>query len=367
MPLFMDFHIVSDITIEEVKKAHIADKSVQEKYGVKYHQFWINQEAGTIFCLIEAPDIESCEKVHQEAHGNIACKIVEVEGGFYKLFMGDSHYLDQGIVLNENGTIDKGYRYVLVIDILGVTKAKNSTDLPQLSIPDKPRSLIRKIIPTYHGRELRAHDGSDIVCVFTESDEALDCALEIQNALLHNMAESEDPSWKITFKMGVGGGQPITLNDNFFEKTIRLSRRLSLIADKNEIMVSNLAFKQCSFIDEVEKDLPINIIHSAEEEFLEEIFSITEENLSDNEFNVEKLCRDIGISRTQLYRKVKAVTGRSPIVFIRDLRLNRALSLIKENKYNLSEIALEIGYSNPSYFSKCFREKYGVKASNIHF
>jgi AraC-like DNA-binding protein len=80
---------------------------------------------------------------------------------------------------------------------------------------------------------------------------------------------------------------------------------------------------------------------------------------------VEKLCRDIGFSRSQLYRKVKAVTGRSPVEFIRDLRLTKALSLIKENRYNLSEVALEIGFNSPSYFSKCFREKFGVKASNV--
>ena len=101
MPLFMDYHIISDIDIDAVKEAHIADKSIQEKYGVKYIQFWVNQEAGTIFCLIEAPDEESCEQVHQEAHGNIACQIVQVESGFYKLFMGESHQLEDGIVVGK--------------------------------------------------------------------------------------------------------------------------------------------------------------------------------------------------------------------------------------------------------------------------
>ena len=95
------------------------------------------------------------------------------------------------------------------------------------------------------------------------------------------------------------------------------------------------------------------------------MFDITEKNLSDHTFNVEKLCHEIGISRSQLFRKVKAVTGRSPVEFIREIRLTKALSLIKENRYNISEVALEIGFNSPSYFSKCFRDKYGVKASNI--
>jgi AraC-like DNA-binding protein len=62
---------------------------------------------------------------------------------------------------------------------------------------------------------------------------------------------------------------------------------------------------------------------------------------------------------------VIAITGRSPVSFIRDIRLNKALSLIRENKYNLSEIALEVGYNSPSYFSKCFQEKYGIQPSKI--
>jgi len=365
MPLFMDYHIISDVTIEEVKKAHIADKSVQDKYGVKYHQFWVNQEAGTLFCLIEAPDKKSCERVHNEAHGNIACKIVEVEGGFYKLFMGDSHQLDHGIVLGKNGNLDKAYRFVLVIDIRGVTKAKGSDDLTRLIFPEKPKKLIHRIIPSYNGREFRNSDYNDTVAVFTEADEAMACAIEIQNEFVKRIDSPEDPSWNITFKMGIAGGQPVTIDDNFFEKTIRLSQRLSLIADDGEIIASNLVRKLSSINEKPNRNLSLKAIQSAEEEFLEQLFDITEKNISDNDFNVEKLCHNIGISRSQLYRKVTAITGSSPVIFIRDIRLNKALSLIKENRYNLSEIALEIGYNSPSYFSKCFREKYGVKASNV--
>mgnify|MGYP003546818225 FL=1 len=73
MPLYMDFHKIENLTVEAVKTAHIADVAIQEKYGVRYHQFWVNELAGTVFCLMEGPDKESCEAVHHEAHGNIAC------------------------------------------------------------------------------------------------------------------------------------------------------------------------------------------------------------------------------------------------------------------------------------------------------
>src|SRR6188472_2803424 len=94
MPLYMDFHKFDSITIEDVKTAHMADVAIQDKYGVKYHQFWVNQDAGTVFCLCEGPDKETCELVHQLAHGNKACALTEVESGFYKALMGENHGTD---------------------------------------------------------------------------------------------------------------------------------------------------------------------------------------------------------------------------------------------------------------------------------
>ena len=77
MPLYMDYHKIDNITIEDVKTAHMADVAIQDKYGVKYHQFWVNQEAGSVFCLVEGPDKKTCELVHQMAHGNIACALTD--------------------------------------------------------------------------------------------------------------------------------------------------------------------------------------------------------------------------------------------------------------------------------------------------
>ena len=365
MPLFMDYHIISDISIDAVKRGHMADRSVQDKHGVKYIQFWVNQEAGTIFCLIEAPDKESCEAVHQEAHGNIACNIVKVESGFYKLVMGESPKVDHGIVLAKDGDLDKAYRFVLAIDIQGITKIAGSDDLKHLIIPEKPKKLIRQIIPSYEGREIKNEDYDGILCVFTEAEEAIGCAIEVQNELLKRKVNSDDESWNIRFKIGISGGQPVTMSDQFFEDTIHLARRLSLIAGDGEIVTSDMVRKLSELPEKSKRSSSLKSIQSADEEFLEKLFDITEKNLSDDAFNVEKLCRKIGISRSQLYRKVKTATGCSPVAFIRDVRLNKALSLIKENRYNLSEIALEIGFNSPSYFSKCFREKYGVKASNV--
>jgi len=367
MPLYMDYHIISDITIEEVKRAHITDLEVQEQYDVKYLQFWVNEKAGTVFCLIDAPDKESCIKVHKQAHGTagLACQIVEVEGGFYNLVMGENIKSDHGLVRHKDGSVDTGIRYVLVIDITGNTRATQSGDFDLLLLSDKPKKLVRRIIPVYNGREFRNINHDGIIAFFTDASKAVECAIEIRAQLLKRSNLAMDGSWDVTFKIGVSGGQPVTQCDQFFEKTIRQARILSLIAGKNEIVSSCFASKQSEVDLKSMKKSSIKTISAPEEKFLGNLFDITEDKISDSAFNVERLCRDIGISRPQLYRKIISATGRSPIEFMRELKMKKALSLVKEKKFNICEIAMMVGYNNPSYFSKCFQEAYGISPSRF--
>ena len=82
MPKFIDIHKgVEGLTVEAVAKAHEMDLKVQEKYGVKYLNYWFNEEDGTIFCLSEAPSKEAAEAVHLEAHGMAADEIIQVKEG----------------------------------------------------------------------------------------------------------------------------------------------------------------------------------------------------------------------------------------------------------------------------------------------
>jgi hypothetical protein len=79
MPLFMDMHKkVDGATAEGVADAHQRDLQVQEQYGVKYLKYWLDEESGTIFCLVEAPDKETANRVHREAHGLVADELYEV-------------------------------------------------------------------------------------------------------------------------------------------------------------------------------------------------------------------------------------------------------------------------------------------------
>ena len=105
---------------------------------------------------------------------------------------------------------------------------------------------------------------------------------------------------------------------------------------------------------------------SSDEKFIARIKEIIESRMSDEQLGVESLADEIGLSRVQLYRKVNALTGISVNDFIRKLRLQKGAQLLSQNWGTIAEIAYEVGFSNPSYFSKCFKDQFGVIPSNYH-
>jgi len=357
MPLYMDFHKIENITLDNVLTDHTADESIQDKYGVKYHQFWVNQKEGTVFCLVEGPDAKTCELVHQLAHGNLACAMTEVEGGAFKLFMGDKFEVDHGLTRSEDGEIDDGYRTVLVASVRGITAAKNSNDVQRLQIPTWAKEKVYENIKANRGRTKKSEAGDTFIGVFNEAEDAIKCAEEIQQALQNTPDEP-----KVIFKIGISADQPVTREGEFFSKAIRLGHRLCTTANDNQILVSALASKLCSGL---KTSAHIRFLDTPEEEFVFGLLTITDNKLAQEDFNVASICKDIGISRPQLYRKITSLTGRAPNDFLRDLRLEKSLTLLKERTKNVSQIALEVGYSNPSYFSKCFAEKFGCMPSEV--
>ncbi len=101
-------------------------------------------------------------------------------------------------------------------------------------------------------------------------------------------------------------------------------------------------------------------VTSADENFLKQAIALVEANMEDPEFNVEALVKGVGISRSKLHLKMKAVTGQSSSEFIRTIRLKRAVQLMEKSDLSVKEIMYQTGFSTPSYFSKCFKKQFGV-------
>jgi AraC-like DNA-binding protein len=104
-------------------------------------------------------------------------------------------------------------------------------------------------------------------------------------------------------------------------------------------------------------------VSSSDERFVVQLREAIDANLDDPDFKIESLCREVGMSRSQLHRKLKAVIGKSTSDFVRSHRIRRAANLFDGGYGNVTEVAYAVGFKNLSYFSKSFKDVYGVQPS----
>jgi AraC-like DNA-binding protein len=106
-------------------------------------------------------------------------------------------------------------------------------------------------------------------------------------------------------------------------------------------------------------------LESLDRVFLEKALAIIEERMDDEELSVETLAKELFLSRSQLHRKLKALTNQTPTIFIRNTRLERAAQLLNANSASIGEIAYQVGFSSQAYFTKCFRDHFGCTPSEF--
>ena len=116
---------------------------------------------------------------------------------------------------------------------------------------------------------------------------------------------------------------------------------------------------------EAEQEIAASHLEDRDKKFLKQLHTIIQQNLSDSEFSVEDIGKQIGLSRVQLYRKVKAMTGSSVVDLLRKARLTKAKRLLETRSMSVSEVAYDVGFSAPSYFTKCFKEEYGILPGEV--
>ena len=101
-------------------------------------------------------------------------------------------------------------------------------------------------------------------------------------------------------------------------------------------------------------------METEDDRFMGSLIGEIEKNIDNSEYSVQDLCRDLGYSYLQIYRKVKALTGITINEFIRNLRLSKAAYLLENSEMRVSEIMYSVGFSTHSYFTRCFKDLYGV-------
>jgi len=366
MPIYMDRHDLPGVTARDVAEAHQEDLKIQENYGCRGLTYWFDEVRGTAFCLIEAPDETAVKEMHDNAHGLVPHQIVEVDGNVVNAFLGriedpDSSKMQE---ISDLPIISEpAFRAIMVTTLMdSALLISNYGEEQGSKLLHIHNDLVQKKVKRYDGRIAKQTADSFIVS-FASISKSVSCALEIQKSF-DNYSNTNRYA-KMHVGIGLNAGSPVTEDGDFFEQTVSLAKRLSSIALKEKILISSMVkdLHREDGLNSLSKNDTIKTLTLKDELFLNQLFDITETIWNEAGFDVGSFGKQIGLSRSQLYRKITSITGYSPNDFIKEFRLKKAVNLIEKQHGNVTEIAFQSGFSNPSYFSKCFQKRFGILPS----
>ncbi len=243
MPLYMDIHNLEGASSEEMSRAHYLDLEAQDRYGVNYRRYWFNEECGKAFCLVEAPDAEAAIRVHREAHGKIADKIIEIQPEVAEGFLGGGEVSAAGAVLlpGDKHARDPGIRTILFTDIVGSTSLTQTMgDEAAMELLGVHDTVVRDALTALGGREVK-HTGDGIMASFVSAASAVRCASQIQREL--GGPDKADRPVKV--RIGLAAGEPVEHHQDLFGLTVQLAARLCAHAEPEQILVSNVVAELC--------------------------------------------------------------------------------------------------------------------------
>jgi len=235
MPIFLDRHDLKGLTAADIAEAHRKDLEVQDRYGVRFLTYWFDEARGTAFCLINAPDIETAMRVHDEAHGEIARDVIEVDLSAVEAFLGRvSDPIPTGA--GERVMVDPALRTIMFTDIVDSTAmTARLGDARAVEMIRAHDALVRRALKDKSGREVK-HTGDGIMACFDDTTAAVECARSIQQAFdAFNLASSE----KLKVRVGLDVGEPVADSNDLFGTTVQMAARLCQAAEPETILVSD--------------------------------------------------------------------------------------------------------------------------------
>jgi|SRR5450432_1978945 len=358
MPIYMDRHDVSEIvTAENIAHLHQKDLQIQDNFGCRGLTYWFDDKRKTAFCLIEAPDMKAIEEMHDRAHGQVPHSIIEVESSIVESFLGRIEDPVRAQNTGLNIINDPAFRTIMVISLSRPTLNKNDSQQFKSSFR-KFNQALRKLIKNYKGNCVKQTDYYYLVS-FKSVTDSVHAASGIQ--VLNKEFSKQKMKEKIALKIGLNAGVPVTKKQLIFEDTIKLVERMCEIV-KGEIIVSAEVkdLYKSENANAFLKGKAIISLTQSDEKFITLLMDYLDKAWSSKDLKVDDFSKPLGYSKSQFYRKMILITGDSPNTFIMEYRLKEALKLLRKNSGNISEIAFEAGFTSPSYFTKCFKKKFGL-------
>lgn len=240
MPIFLDRHDMVEQSAEETARLHIKDLEIQDQYGVKFLTYWYDAERKTTFCLVDAPNKETADKVHAKAHGHVANQMIEVELSAVEAFLGR---IQDPPSAKMRAIDDSAFRSIMFTDMVGSTEmTERLGDTMAVELLRVHDAIVRRSLEQHGGSEVK-HLGDGIMASFDHVPDSVACAVKIQQALASYNENSKIP---IHVRVGIHAGEPVQEGDDLFGSVIQMAARICNVAQANAILVSRDVKDACA-------------------------------------------------------------------------------------------------------------------------
>lgn len=234
MPIYLDRHDLSGLTSSDIAEAHRKDLETQGQYGVQFLTYWFDHARGTGFCLIDAPNIETAMRVHQEAHGGLPSSVIEVRLSAVEAFLG--RIADPVPPENDRepavGSAFRAVMFTDIVDSTGITARLG--DVRAFAMVREHDRLVRCALAEHRGREVK-HTGDGIMACFEDVAAAGACACAIQKAFSSFNLSSDE---RLQVRIGIHAGEPVENSNDLFGATVQIAARICQDAAPDSIVVS---------------------------------------------------------------------------------------------------------------------------------
>jgi AraC-like DNA-binding protein len=357
----MDRHDVpGTVTALQVAQMHQNDLAIQDQFGCRGLTYWFDEIRKTAFCLIEAPDENAIREMHKHAHGEVPHQVIEVNPDVVEAFLGR---VGDPVKMQDRGLLiirDPAFRILMVLDVKLLSLDPEEADRFIICLR-RFNPTITAVFKKFDGSLVNQSHGRYLIS-FTSVTNAIRAAQDIKK-LFADFKCAIFPE-RLHLKIGLSSGVPVTEKHLIFESAIKLAERMSRIVNGELIMSEEVMelYNNENPIPLTEDDELI-ILTSPEEEFITRLMDFAETHWNDIDLKVDDFNQPTGSSKSGLYRMMMGLTGKAPITFIKNYRLEEAMNLLKRKTANVSEIAYETGFSSPSYFTVCFQKRFGYSPS----
>lgn len=353
MPIYMDRHDVSpSVTAESVARMHKEDLKIQDQFGCKGLTYWFDEKRNTAFCLVEAPDAGAIRKMHRNAHGEVPNQIIKVDIGIVDAFLG--RIQDPEKAGNDLHVIrEPAFRIIMIIHMEKQFPFRTASE-DHIASFERFTQKVVEALDSYDGN-IVARSAYHFLVSFVSVTHAVHAASDIQS-FFRKFNKRQGLPFRI--RIGLNAGQPVTDKPALFEEKIKSTEKMCEVVGGEVIISSEVRSEYEKENMAFAKTEDTVFLTREDEDFILLFTDYVAAHWDDAHLKVADFCKPLHCSKSQLYRKITALTGRSLHGFLKEYRLNRAAHLLMNGVKNIGEIAFSTGFTSPSYFSKCFQKRY---------